>query len=419
MLALLVSYPYLTYTQDRFINLYYNITCKKDVSNMEDREIKGMAIIAKGDLPKELSKETFVVPSQSGAGNYQVSHVEGWTCSCPDYVSRHVECKHIKATQFFLKLRNKTEVENFPIEETIPQENDNKECPYCKSKEIVKNGARKTSAGTKQRFKCLACKKRFVLTPIKYVKADAKIVVLTLDLYYKGLSLRDISDTIFQFYNQKIHFDTIRRWINKYTNQINKYAEKLAPQTGTILHTDEQFLKNKGKQVFAYNTIDEKTRFVLASTLTKNRGLSETRRHFKEVREQLSNKPEMIITDKLFSYRKAIKKEFPIVSQHHKNTEGTRHISIVGQRKMINNNLIERYHNDFREFDKVRRGFKNFEATQNYLNGHKIYHNFIHKNPIIKTTPAEKAGLGKIEENNKWLGLIKQANINTQNLQKV
>jgi DNA-directed RNA polymerase subunit RPC12/RpoP len=43
-----------------------------------------------------------------------------------------------------------------------------KECPYCKSKEIVKNGARKTSAGTKQRFKCLDCKKRFVLEPIKH-----------------------------------------------------------------------------------------------------------------------------------------------------------------------------------------------------------------------------------------------------------
>lgn len=191
---------------------------------METREIKGMAILAKGDLPKELNKETFVVPSQSGAGNYQVSHVEGWTCSCPDFKYNGANtCKHIEATKFFLKLRNKTEVDDFPIEENIPEENNEEECPYCKSKEIVKNGARKTSAGTKQRYLCSACGKRFVLEPIKYVKANPKIVVLTLDLYYKGLSLRDISDTIFQFYNQRIHFDKIRR-----TWKSNKSIKTLA-----------------------------------------------------------------------------------------------------------------------------------------------------------------------------------------------
>jgi len=384
---------------------------------MEDREIKGMAIIAKGDLPKELSKETFVVPSQSGNGNYQVSHVEGWTCSCPDHANRGVECKHIKATKFFLKLRNKTEVEDFPIEETAPELANTIECPACKSKEVLKAGKRKNKSGVKQKYFCKTCKEYFVAEPIKYVKASTKIVVLTMDLFYKGLSLRDIADTLKQFYGLEISHETIRRWINRFTNQINDYTEKLTPQVSGVLHTDEQFLKNKGTQYYAFNTIDESTRFVLGSTLSDDRGIKGAREHFQEVKKQLAIAPQAIITDRLLAYNKAIKREFDVskakLVRTPYNQEGkTKHISIVGQRKKINNNLIERYHNDFREFDKVRRGFKSLKATQTYLDGHKIYHNYIHKNPTIEMTPAEKAGLGKIEESNKWLSLIKKSNLN-------
>ena len=55
---------------------------------------------------------------------------------------------------------------------------------------------------------------------------------------------------------------------------------------------DSYINKNKNKLVYAYNTIDSKTRFLLASTLTKNRGIKETRRHFKEVKKQSNKKKE-------------------------------------------------------------------------------------------------------------------------------
>lgn len=234
-----------------------------------------------------------------------------------------------------------------------------------------------------------------------------------MDLYFKGLSLRDISDTIFQFYNLRIHFDTIRRWIQKFSKKIDDYTSQFKPELSGIINTDEQMIKSKGKWVWAWNSIDNETKFVLASTITKKRTVANARKHFKEVKQTIGEqKPDFVITDKLKAYPQAVRREFHSVAPLYKNTKGTRHISIVGHRKQINNNQIERYHNDFREFDKVRRGFKSNQTTQEWANGFKTYHNFVHKNSGIGTTPAQKAGIELNLERNKWLSLIEKSNNN-------
>jgi len=161
-------------------------------------------------------------------------------------------------------------------------------------------------------------------------------------------------------------------------------------------------VKSKGKWVYAWNTIDKETRFVLASTITADRKVQDAQKHFQEVKQNNPNslEPEKIVTDKLGSYRKAISREFRTKSKR------TEHISIVGQRKKINNNIIERYHNEFREFDKTRRGFKSNQTTQAWANGHRLYHNFVKQNSTLGQTPAQKAGIELELERNKWESLL-------------
>ena len=48
--------------------------------------------------------------------------------------------------------------------------------------------------------------------------------------------------------------------------------------------------------------------------------------------------------------------------------------------------MVERYHNEFREFDKVRRGFKSDETAQQWNNAFRLYHNFIKKHMALKRT---------------------------------
>ena len=57
----------------------------------------------------------------------------------------------------------------------------------------------------------------------------------------------------------------------------------------------------------------------------------------------------------------------------------------------------------------MRRGFKSEKAIQTYLNGHKIYHNFIHENSGLKRTPAKEAGIELNLSRNKWESLLRKS----------
>jgi len=108
--------------------------------------------------------------------------------------------------------------------------------------------------------------------------------------------------------------------------------------------------------------------------------------------------PNQIITDRLGAYQDRIRKTF-------RNWEAERkvkHTSILGQRRIVNNNAIESYHTQQKEFHKIRRGIT---ETKTYADGFKVFHNFIRKNVKDKTTPAEKCGI-ETNNRNKWKGLL-------------
>lgn len=228
-----------------------------------------------------------------------------------------------------------------------------------------------------------------------------------MDLYFKGLSLRDISDTLYQFYGVKIHFDTIRRWIQKFTKIMNDYADKFRPKTSGKLQVDEQKVKSKGKWVWSWNALDEETRFLLANNITKGRSIKDAREIFRKVKENLNEKPTQIKTDGLWSYERAIKKEFVTHKGGRKTLE---HIRNVGISEEKNNNRIERYHGQFREFDKVKRGFKSNLTTSEWNQGFRLYHNFIKPHMSLNsTTPSQVANIDLKLGRNRWLGLLEKA----------
>jgi len=51
----------------------------------------------------------------------------------------------------------------------------------------------------------------------------------------------------------------------------------------------------------------------------------------------------------------------------------SKHIRNCGVGKKENNNMIERYHNEFREFDKIRRGFKRVNTAKKWNKAFRLY----------------------------------------------
>ena len=77
---------------------------------LDPREVRGLAIVARGNQIRRIDSSTYKVKSQNGNGWYTVRKIGGkWTCTCPDFTYRRVKCKHIYAVEFSLILREKVE----------------------------------------------------------------------------------------------------------------------------------------------------------------------------------------------------------------------------------------------------------------------------------------------------------------------
>ncbi len=337
------------------------------------------------------------MPSQSESDRkYAVTlHGTKWSCTCKDHVNTNLNCKHIHSVAFWLELRQKLKAE-VVNKEVVPN------CVYCESKDFVKNGIVKSDG--KQRYLCRSCGKSFIADKsFKRFKGNGEMITACLDLYFKGVSLRKIKDHLKQFYNADIDHTTIYRWIKRFTKVINKYVDGIKPQTTETWHSDEQMIKAQGRHVWAWNVMDSNTRFLLTSLITEGREIGDARRVFRKVKEIAETNPEIIITDGLQSYRKAIKKEF------RPRTTGVEHVRLETIRAKINNNRIERFHNTFRERDKVMRGFWNDKTAQNWASGFRSYYNFVRPHMALGTTPAFMSGIDLKLGQNKWLSLINQA----------
>src|SRR3989338_4092369 len=103
--------------------LRYKNFAQKNASE-QMRIVRGYAIISKGDTPKEIAKETYIVPSQSGNGEYTVTKNGKWKCTCPDFVERQRDCKHIHAVKLFFSIQQKIKDENLEVEKAT-------EIPKC------------------------------------------------------------------------------------------------------------------------------------------------------------------------------------------------------------------------------------------------------------------------------------------------
>jgi transposase-like protein len=357
--------------------------------------MRGFEIIQKGEKISEVADNVFSVPSQSKNENYLVVKAEEkWICTCLDHKYREIICKHIHAVRFWLALNGKLEAK-VKLEIT--------ECKWCHSKSVIKYG----KEAEKQVYKCRECKRKFVLDEgFKKMKYEPKIITLSLDLYFKGTSLRKISDHLKQFYSLDVHFSTLYRWISKYVELISDYADSLIPKLSGKWNVDEMMLKCNGDFVWLWNVMDKETRFLLASTISKSREIEDARKTFQIAKNRAKTKPQTVTTDGLRAYQDAFKKEF--FTLRNPRTEHIRSAGIRASRK--NNNNIERLHGTIRERNKTMRGIKKEETP--ITKGFQIYYNFIRPHQALNgKTPAQQANINLELGKNKWFSLIRKARL--------
>jgi putative transposase len=376
----------------------------------QTRTIRGYAIIAKGDEPRRISDGVYEIRSQSGLGVYRLTkHNTGWECTCPDYVNRHEvvgDCKHVNALRLWLKAKAETErTDIFEQPKTVLSF---EHCRFCNSVDLLRWGYRKTKQGVKPRFKCRTCGKRFVVDE-GFLKSrfDPKIVTLCLDMYYKGASFRKITQHVAQFYGLKVSDVAILKWVRKFSELIDHYITGLTPQLSGVWNCDEMKTKmaheepvNGERFYWLWNALDNQSRYLVASHLTRGRTHKDARAFFEVAKRQAKKDPKVIFSDGLDSYRGEYK---PI-------REPPAHIANVGIRSHMGNHRVERLHNSMREREKVMRHLKRANSADKVFKGYRAYYNFVRPHMALENhTPAEIAAMPVQLGTNKWLDLIRQA----------
>jgi putative transposase len=378
-------------------------------NNSDARMTRGLSIYENSEIV-ENEDGSFRVPSQtSGALSYEVRLIgRAWVCTCPDFETRADVidcCKHGFAVRFWIAAR--VELEQKPKPKVFAD--DALQCGKCGSIKVVRFG----HENGKQVFKCKECGKKFREGLLRNAQYSPETITLTLDLYFSGLSLRKITRTLNDHFDVSLGKSSVYRWIQAYVPMISEYVNSLSPQLSETWHADELFVKMKGgtsfktktgtqvNLAFLWNVMDRKTRFLIASKLSKYRDAVGAENAFKEAMKNAhDSQPEKVLTDGLNGYRDGIAFAF--------KGQRPEHVARVGIRKPhANNNRIERLNGTLRERVKVQRGWKTMKTP--LAEGARIQYNFVKPHMALEgQTPAQAAGIGA-KGKDKWLGMLTEA----------
>src|SRR4030043_1468771 len=144
----------------------------------------------------------------------------------------------------------------------------NPPCKSCGSTRTRKYGLYKGV----QRYFCNDCGSKFKADDTTFhMKTDTNLVSSALNMYYEGMPIKAIRRHLLQEHNQAPSTATIYEWIQKYTQYATDSAKGYHPQVGDIWIADETVLNIDGQQLWLWDIIDDKTRFLLATRLSRSR----------------------------------------------------------------------------------------------------------------------------------------------------
>ena len=278
------------------------------------------------------------------------------------------------------------------------------QCSNCKSLNIIKSGFRTTeNRGKIQRYKCIDCKLRFVVDDGFYrMKNSPQKITCAIDLFYRGVSTRKVQEHFQAFYPHNSSHKSIYKWIVKYSQVISRYTDNLKLNVGSEMQLDEDWF---------IDSIDTKTRFMVASSYGKSRGYKELKQVAKLAKSRTGDQFKIITTDGLNVYPRVLRKTFGLNKMEGKSK--IKHNKVLASENEGFNYPIERLHNSIRARTKTFRGFHgSVESANAIMKGYEIYYNFITRHQTLNCCPYELAVPElKLNGLNKWLELIKIATL--------
>ena len=274
-------------------------------------------------------------------------------------------------------------------------------CPACASGRVVKDGFQK---GT-QRYECKECRKKFRANgKAEGRRMDAELMGSAIRDFYTGKSYKQIAEGLKEEYDiPEPSKSTIYEWVKDYTDAAIEQTQDLKTEVGDEWVADEMAVKVGSWQFWNWNIMDKKTRYILASHLSRRRTEKAAIETLEKAKAAAGREPNTITSDRLRSYGPAIKKVFP----------KTLHIKSQGITSSLNNNMSERLQGTYRSRIKTMRGLDSLETGQRYLDGWTITYNHMRGHESLKNdTPGKRAKAKPPFE--EWGDVVKEGAVSPQ-----
>ncbi len=257
-----------------------------------------------------------------------------------------------------------------------------KVCKYCGSPNVVKFG---TFEGV-QRYWCKECERKFADNDaLPKMKTPVNVISSALSCYYGGMPLDAIQRHLQQQYGTYYSEMGIYNWVTRFSQEAVNRVKDFQPITGDTWIADETVLKVGGKNIWFFDVIDEKSRYLLASRLAPSRTIKDVALVMNEAKRKADKPPKRIITDKLAAYIDGIELVFG---------SDTEHIQSKPFVDVNSTNVIERFHGTLKDRTKVVRGFKNMDTARLLTQAWLVHYNFFRPHMSLRDmTPAQKAGI--------------------------
>ena len=268
-------------------------------------------------------------------------------------------------------------------------------CKYCQSPNIVKFGTYKGI----QRYYCKDCKRKFVLDTLPKMKTPVLWVAAAMDMYYRGMPLDSIQGHMELVYGKYFSEAGIYKWIIRFTKEAIKKARGFQPVVGSTWIADETSLNVGGRNIWFWDIIDTKSRYLLASHLSVTRTTEDAQILIEKAIARAWKVPKTIITDKLQAYIDGIDLASSGVARHIRSKPFT---------DVNSTNFIERFHGTLKERTNVIRNFGNLATARLLTDGWLIQYNFFKEHESLgNVSPAKKMGIEL--PFNDWNDIVKTA----------
>ena len=199
--------------------------------------------------------------------------------------------------------------------------------------------------------------------PFRYFKTSPEIIRLAVMMYIRfPLSLRQVEDLLHERGIDICH-ETVRAWWNRFGPV---FAADIRKKRSALMrshiqwrwHLDEVFVRINGKVYYLWRAVDHEGE-VLEVFVTKRRDRKAALRFLRKAMKRYG-RPEVVVTDRLRSYRAAMK----IIGNVERQETG----------RWLNNRA-ENSHQPFRRRERAMAKFRSAKSLQKFASIHASIHN--------------------------------------------